>query len=456
MRAPRLAWACLAAAAVGPGARAGAAPPWTELPAGRAALAPVELAELVAHAREAVAAVQAEGLAAAPGGEGLGSGFFIRADGLLVTNAHVVEGARRVWLQLDRGRRVPARVLGLDARTDLALLKAELGRPAPVLPLGDSDRLRVGAWLVAIGHPWGLQPVVSQGVLGGVGRAIGDLERFRAGFFDFLQTDAAIERGNSGGPLLNLRGEVVGITTATNARARGIGFAIPVNVARAVLPQLLAAGRVARVQVGVGVDDLTWEVASSLGLVDTRGAIVTRVRPDSPAARAGLRPGDVLRAFEGHALRGRSDLTWRVATWPAGVLLRLGVWREGQALELRLAPEPRTSPAEDGGAPGPAPPEGPVELGLEVQDLPAAVARAAGLGPAAGGVLVLRADGEAGLGGLRPGDVLLELDGQPILGGGELRARLERAPAGAMLRFYLLRQQAARYLAFPKRWRVGD
>jgi len=399
--------------------------------------------------------VRAEGLAAAPAGEGLGSGFFIRPDGLAVTNAHVVEGAQRVWLQLDAGQRLAARVLGLDARTDLALLKVEVEGPVPALPLGDSDALRVGGWLFAIGHPWGLQPAVTKGVLSGVGRAVGDLERFRAGFFDFLQTDAAIERGNSGGPLLNLRGEVVGINTATNARARGIGFAIPVNVARAVLPHLLRAGRLQRVSIGVGVEDLSWEVASSLGLTDTRGAIVTRVKAGTPAATAGVRTGDVLRAVAGRPLRARSDLAWRVATWPAGVPLRLRVWRDGAELELEVRPTPRAGDGELA-APAADEPVAPGELGLEVEELSAAASLAAGLDGGVGGVLVLRSDGEAGLGGLRPGDVLLELDGRPILDRADLRARLSAAPPGAMLRFYLLRQQAARYLAFPKRWRGGE
>jgi serine protease Do len=302
---------------------------------------PAGFGELAERVCAALARVEVEG---APEGQGIGSGFFVRADGLLLTNEHVVRGARAVWVELHpSGRRAPARVLGTDPRTDLAVLQVQAPGPFAALPLGDSDRLRVGAWVLAAGHPWGLGPVVAKGILSGKGRAVGDLAQFQQGFFDFLQTDAAIERGNSGGPLVNLRGEVVGVNTATNARARGIGFAVPVNVVKAVLPHLLAHGALRRSWLGIGVEQLTWERASGLGLGETRGVLVTRVQPGSPAAAAGLRAGDVLREVQGWRVAGRPDLVWRVATWPAGKPLGLGVYRAGRELELEVIPRPRES-----------------------------------------------------------------------------------------------------------------
>jgi serine protease Do len=247
--------------------------------------------------------------------KGIGSGFVLHADGFIATNAHVVEGAERVEVDLGGGEaRLPARVVGTDRETDVALLKVEAGRPLATLPLGDSDAVAVAEWVIVIGSPFGLDHSVTVGVVSHTGRA--DISPVgRPGTYDFIQTDASVNPGNSGGPMLNLRGEVVGIATAVNATGQGISFAIPINMAKAVLAQLRENGRVVRSWLGVAVRDLPG-----------RGGVeVTEVARGGPAARAGLAPGDVIVGFDGHAVRSPSRLRWYVST--AGV---------GREVELRL------------------------------------------------------------------------------------------------------------------------
>ncbi len=197
---------------------------------------------------------------------GLGSGFVIRKDGYIVTNHHVVAQAESLRVKLPSLHLdLAARVVGLDPRSDLALLKVESPVDLPVLPLGSSADFPIGSWVMAIGNPYGLVAIASKGIVSGKGRTAGDLSPFRTRFFDFIQTDAAIDLGNSGGPLLNMRGEVIGINTAVNSRARGIGFAIPVDLAKAVLPHLLADGRLKRSYLGIRIDPVPWQRATALG-----------------------------------------------------------------------------------------------------------------------------------------------------------------------------------------------
>ena len=273
---------------------------------------------------------------------GIGSAVVLREDGLLVTNLHVVAKARRIWVRLpDLGERMPAELVGRDPRSDLALLRVKSSRKLKPLPLGDSDALPVGAWVLALGHPFGLSHVATKGIVSGKGRSLEDLPGLRAGYFDFIQTDAVVHRGNSGGALLNMRGEVVGINTAINAKARGISFAIPVNVVKAVIPHLVTRGRVVRGYLGIGVDDLDWKTAVRLGLDTPRGVLVTRVKPGTPAQRSGVKAGDVILALAGAKVRRRSDLSWRVGTWPVGKPLSLRLWRQGEALLLTVTPMSR-------------------------------------------------------------------------------------------------------------------
>ena len=255
--------------------------------------------------------------------KGIGSGFVIQADGWVLTNAHVVEGAERVEVDFGGGRpKLPARVVGADAESDIALLKIQPARPLPSLPLGDSDHIQIAEWVMVIGSPFGLDHTVTVGVISHTGRT--DISPVgRPGFYDFIQTDASINPGNSGGPLLNLRGEVVGIATAVNATGQGIGFAIPINMAKEIVGQLHDHGKVVRSWLGVAVRE------SPDG---SSGVLVTEVAAGGPAAAAGVRPGDVIVAFEGRLVRSPGRLRWSVAT--AGV---------GRDVEVRV----RRGPAEE-------------------------------------------------------------------------------------------------------------
>ncbi|MBN2493566.1 MAG: trypsin-like peptidase domain-containing protein [Deltaproteobacteria bacterium] len=449
---------------------------WAELPS--SAPAPVDLStfsELVERASPAVVAVHtrlASGELAEPAidpwdlfpdvprrerPEGMGSGFAVRADGYVVTNHHVIENAEQVWVRVQGlGKRLEAKVVGSDARSDLALLKVAPPRPLAVLPLGDSDRLRVGAWVVAIGNPLGLTSVATKGIVSGKGRTVGDLPQIRPGYFDFIQTDAAIDRGNSGGPLLNLRGEVVGVNTAINSRARGIGFAVPVNVTKAVLPQLLEHGRVERSYLGITIEEVTWEQVEALGMDRPRGVRVTSVKPDTPAERAGLREGDVVLRFAGAEIHSRADMGWRAGTCRVGVAVELSVSRGGERRTMQIVPAARDRDAE------PAPPERPDggqkptptrrRLGLEVGELDAHSAKLAGLDEAARGVVVTRAAGEAAAQGLRLGDVITEINGRPVADRKSFLREIESVGSGEMVRLYVLRQRGARFFAFPRNW----
>lgn len=340
-------------------------PLWTERTATEVAEAKPStnlppLAELVKNASPAVVSIAVEETGRQPmlhgdsfpdffdgfsgPSEGLGAGFILHHSGLIVTNAHVVERAQRVRVTLeDEGfpNTLEAKILGTDAETDLALLQVEANHPLPVLPLGDSDELQIAEWVVAIGNPFGLSQTVTLGIVSHKGRT--DVTpQGRHGYFDFIQTDASINPGNSGGPLLNLRGEVIGINNAVNASGQGIGFAVPINMAKKVLPQLARWGKVVRSWLGVSIENVDLELANSVGLRGPGGVVVTAVTPDSPADAAGLRAGDVILRFEGRQVRSAGALRWEVACTEVGTLVDLHVLRAGKTLRVRakLRPAP--------------------------------------------------------------------------------------------------------------------
>lgn len=289
---------------------------------------------------EVTQAVTGVGLSGAPFGlpggalrQGMGSGFFISSDGYLVTNNHVVEGARAVTVHLEGGRELAGEVVGTDPRTDLALVKVQLerGEAAHHVVLGDSDAARVGDWVVAIGAPFGLDHSVTAGIISAKGRVIG------AGpYDDFLQTDASINPGNSGGPLFNLEGEVVGVNTAINPRGQGIGFSVPSNVVKGVVDVLKREGRVARGWMGVGLRPLTAALQAELKVATDRAAVVSEVYEGTPAAKAGLRQGDVLLAVDGEGAESTDALIRRIGARRPGESLRLSVSRAGEPLELTV------------------------------------------------------------------------------------------------------------------------
>ena len=280
-----------------------------------------------------------------------GTGFLIAENGELLTNNHVVEGAEFIQVQLDDGRRFEASVLGRDPRLDVALLrvKAPGVRLQPVR-LGDSDRLEVGDWVMAIGNPFGLSQTVTVGIVSAVGRTGREVDLGAGNFGNLLQTDASINPGNSGGPLLNLDGEVIGINVAVRREAQGVGFAIPINMARTVVPQLRQYGRAIRSWLGISPGEVTEQMLEFMSLPDTHGALVREVVEDSPAVRAGIRPGDVIRRFDGHDILDHTQLPWLASSAGVGHRAQVELLRDGRPMtvEVTLAalPEPAAVPVD--------------------------------------------------------------------------------------------------------------
>lgn len=352
----------------------------------------------------------------APGGEhrtmqGSGSGFVVDAAGYVVTNNHVVDGAEQITVTLDDGTTHEAELQGVDPKTDLAVLKIDAGEPLPWVEFGDSDQTRVGDWVVAIGNPFGLGGTATTGIVSARGRDI------QAGpFDDFLQIDAPINRGNSGGPLFDTSGRVVGINTAIyspNGGSVGIGFAIPASLAAGIVDQLKADGQVERGWLGVSIQGMDEEIAGSLGLEEPRGALVADVVPGSPADEAGLRAGDVITTFDGEPVEKVKDLTRLAAGAAPGSRLGMEVWRdgEGQSLSVELgsstkdSPEPTVRRASAKG-----------KLGLSLAPLTDAERQRLGLADGVEGVVVAEvAPGSpAARKGLRPGDVIAMVGSKPV------------------------------------------
>jgi serine protease Do len=373
---------------------------------------------------------------------GEGTGFFIHSEGYALTNNHVIEGAIDISVRTASDKIFKARVVGRDPRTDLALVRVETDGPVPIAPLGDSSKVQIGEWVVAIGNPFGLSHTVTAGIVSAVGRSEVHPQG-RAMYASFIQTDASINPGNSGGPLVNTRGEVIGINSAIRGDGQGIGFAIPSNMAKKLVPQL-ARGRIERSFLGVGVRDVTPERARQLKLDKVVGADVIEVVAGGPAAEGGLRPGDVILAFDGNALRTSSDLPWLASSAGVKAKVPLQVNRDGKVISLvvELKPLPRALGGEDDTAaaepapaqPLPTRPGAPTSgmialpgLGLAAVDLTPALRQRFQI-QAAQGVLVVGVDrgGPADQAGMRVGDVIVR-SGTEILS--DVRA-LDRTDQG--------------------------
>ncbi len=365
----------------------------------------------------------------APTPRGQGTGVIVDADGIIATNNHVVAGAQRLEVTLQDGRKLSAEVVGADPETDLALLRVQ-AKELPAARLGDSTLLEPGDWVVAVGNPFGLDHTVTVGVVSATGRSgIGV-----ASYEDFIQTDAAINPGNSGGPLLNLDGEVIGINTAirtSNGGSDGISFAIPSATLARVLPELVADGRVSRGWLGITLQPLTPELARSFGLESASGALISEVQPDTPAAAAGLRPGDVVLSVQGKDVRNHRELSEAVAALDPGteaelVLLRKGK-RQGVTVELGERPPKGVLAQRETRAPSGA--EG---FGLRLADMPRSLAQELQL---EGGALVreVAPDSSAARAGLLPGEVILSVDEHEIDSGQDAAERLREAGSGARL-----------------------
>ncbi len=348
---------------------------------------------------------------------GTGSGVIIEADGHILTNHHVIERAERILVKLADGRTLRAEVVGSDPDTDIALIKVVSDKPFPVAPLGDSDRLRVGEWVCAIGNPLAYEHTVTVGVVSYIGRKL-----FDSSLDNYIQTDAAINFGNSGGPLINARGEVIGINAAISSRASNIGFAVPVNQARAVLPQLKERGRVARGFIGVALKDVDADLQRSLGLATSRGALVQDVTEGSPGERAGLRPYDLITATDGTPIGSSDELIRRIAATAPGTAVAVDLIRDQRPMKVvvKLAERPvRGTDSRDGGAevqPSVAPARGRSPLGVSVRDLDDEDASRLGLPSGVQGVLITRVDpiGPAADADLERGQVILEVNRKPV------------------------------------------
>lgn len=362
--------------------------------------------------------------------QSLGSGFIISADGIILTNAHVVDGAEQIKVRLADQQVFPGEVLGVDAKTDVAVLRIRTDRPLPVAVLGDSDRIKVGQWALAIGNPFGLDSTLTVGVVSATGRANVGIEDYE----DFIQTDASINPGNSGGPLLNIYGEVVGINTAIVAAGQGIGFAIPVNLARQVAEQLIATGEVTRGWLGVSIQPLDPALAEAFGLDKVSGALVTKVLPDTPAARAGLLRGDVLLTFAGKAVRGVRELQLLVASAPIGKDVPVEILRDGQRLTLNVVITAR----EERKAVAAAEPAAESWLGMTVR------ASRDGLE-----IVEVVPGSVAERGGVRPGDKLLAVDRSEMRSLDELVRIRKGLRPGRTVVVLVRRGDTALYLALP-------
>jgi serine protease Do len=367
----------------------------------------------------------------------LGSGFVISADGYILTNDHVVDGADEIKVRLSDGRNFTATVKGLDPKLDLALLKIEAGDKLPVARLGDSGALKVGEWVMAIGNPFGLEQTVTVGIVSAKGRVIG------AGpYDDFIQTDASINPGNSGGPLFNTAGEVVGINTAIVASGQGIGFATPINAAKSILTQLKETGHVSRGWLGVSVQLVTEDLAESFGLKEPKGALVAEVIADSPAEKAGIKRGDIILTFDGHEVDAINDLPRLVAATPAGKEVRLSVFRNGKTIEVTATVGKLQEEREETETAGASSDR----LGLNVADVTPEVAQRYGL-QAGKGALITGVDpaGPAAASNLHPGDLILEVNGRETRSATAFRAEVEKTKPGEVLRLLIQRGDALLY-----------
>jgi serine protease Do len=372
----------------------------------------------------------------------LGSGFIIEPDGLILTNFHVVDNAETITVRLLDGRELAGKVVGKDQKTDIALVKIS-ARDLPVAPLADSDRLEVGEWVMAIGNPFGLDNTVTSGIVSAKDRQIG------AGPYDhFIQTDASINPGNSGGPLVNLEGEVVGINTAIFSQSGGnigIGFAIPINLVKDLLPQLKTGGKITRGWLGVSIQGITPDLAASLGLDQAKGALVSSVVQNSPADRAGIKAGDVIVGYAGKPINNANDLPFLVAGTPVGKTVSLQVFRGNKetpvavAIEKMKEEEVIASPTEKD------------DLGLTVEQITPDIAEDLGLEQTHGVVITAVApDGLGDEAGFQPGDIVREINRQPVRNLSDYRNIMASATQNKSILFLVQREDSTIFLALRK------
>jgi serine protease Do len=374
----------------------------------------------------------------------LGTGFIIDPKGLVLTNEHVVKNADKIKVKMagQDGKEYTATVKGRDPLTDLALLQIDSKETFPSLTLGDSDKIRVGDWVVAIGNPFGLGHTVTQGIISAKGRIIG------AGRYDnFLQTDAAINPGNSGGPLLNLEGQVVGINTAIVATGQGIGFAIPANMVKNIIDQLETKGKVVRGMLGVQVQVVTPEIAKAFGMSEARGALVSEVHSGTPAEKAGIKREDIIIEYNGTPINEMNELPRLVAATPPGTKATVKVLRNGKEITIPLTVTELKEEklGKEAGEPGGEE----NSIGLVVEDLDSRLARRFDLGGEAKGVVVIAVEpgSSASDAGFRQGDIILEVNGKTVADAKTFQKMLAGQPKKSYARFLVKREGRSIILA---------
>jgi serine protease Do len=366
----------------------------------------------------------------------LGSGFIIDKKGYVVTNNHVIEDADQIKVKLDDDTEFDAEVVGRDPNTDLALLKVESEKDLPVLTMGDSSKLKVGQWVVAIGSPFGLERTVTAGIVSAKGRVIGS-----GPYDDFIQTDASINPGNSGGPLLNMKGEVVGINTAIIASGTGIGFAIPVNLAVSIIAQLKSEGEVTRGWLGVAIQDLTSEMAEYYGLKDRKGVLVADVFKGDPADKAGIQAKDIILDVNGQKIETSRQLTGMIAGLKVGETAKVAVFRDGKkkTFEVKLAKRNDAKLAARG-APQKREEE---ELGIRVTELTPEMAQKLNLGDTAGVVVVgVEPNSKGSEAGVRVGDIIKEINHQAIETVEDYTGAVQKIESGDPVNLFIWRKNA--------------
>ncbi|HZX29016.1 MAG TPA: DegQ family serine endoprotease [Telluria sp.] len=371
---------------------------------------------------------------------GVGSGFIISGDGYVLTNAHVVAGADEVLVTLTDRREFKAKVLGADESSDVAVLKVD-GVNLPSLRMGDSSKIRVGEWVIAIGSPFNLESTVTAGIISAKSRDTGD-------YLPLIQSDVAVNPGNSGGPLINMRGEVIGINSqiaTLSGGYNGISFAVPIDEAMRVADQLRKTGKVTRGRIGIVMGELSKDVAESLGLGRARGIEVSQVEAGGPADKAGIKVGDIILKFNGQPVEKGSDLRRQVGAAPVGSKVVVTVWRKGNSLDVPVTivelkdeknaakPVPKK----------PSPAQVPNAIGLHVSDLTAAQQRELGIDS---GVLVDSAEGAAARAGLQAGDLILQLNNTPVTDAKQFNALVAKLDPKKSLALLVRREDATSYL----------
>ena len=369
---------------------------------------------------------------------GQGSGFII-GDGYIFTNNHVVSGADEIKVKLSDGREFKGQVKGADEKLDLALISIETKENLPVAPLGDSDALEVGEWVMAIGNPFGLAQTVTAGIVSAKGRWIGS-----GPYDDYLQTDASINPGNSGGPLFNAKGEVIGINAAIVAGGQGIGFAIPINMAKAVLTQLKETGRVTRGWLGVSVQPVTPELAASFGMKGEKGALIAEVVKDSPAEKGGLKAGDIILEFDGKTIKDMHDLPRLAAVTPVGKRASVKVLRDGKTLEKTVVIERMA----DSGQSTQKEASAEARFGLVVADLTKDIAARLRIQETSGVVVTeVKPGSAADEAGISVGDIIRQINTTPVKNTKEYAKLVSSLKKGATVPFLVRRGDSSLFVA---------